>query len=137
MNNNQNGNYGTLIVAVRTARGAFPVAGAIVTVSEVPPKPSDGAAPDAVATRMSNISGIAGPFRLPAPPPSLSMIPPSGPDSPLQFAIYSVSVSHDGYYPYESPSEPIFSGVTSYMEINLIPLAEYDTIDSEPPAMRT
>ena len=104
--------FGFLIVNARTALGALPVGGAAVHVTGT----------DTDLTVLTDPSGVSEKMRLPAPPVENSLTAtPEG----LPYATYDVSVSADGYYTALSRAVPVFPGIVSVQNVNLIPVAGY------------
>lgn len=104
--------FGFLIVNTRTALGSLPVGGAEVRVVGT----------DTDLTVTTDPSGVSERMRLPAPPVENSLT--STPDG-LPYATYDVSVSAPGYYTAQSRSVPVFPGIVSVQNVNLIPIAGY------------
>ncbi len=104
---------GFLVVKTSTAKGAIPVAGALVTIYD-----AGRADNGAYAVMITDADGIARKIPLPAPPKSRSET--SGQPSP--FAIYNIEVAKDGYYSEEFAAIPIFDTITSIQTVYLVPL---------------
>ena len=105
-------NNGFLTVNSRTALGALPVGGACVHVT------GDGID----ATFYTDSSGATGRIVLPAPQPDASLSPE---ENGAPFSSYDIEVSADGYYTVLSRAVPVFPGITSVQNVNLIPVAAY------------
>lgn len=105
-------NNGFLTVNSRTALGALPVRGARVHVT--------GNGVDAIF--YTDSSGATGKIVLPAPQPAASLTPE---EDGAPFASYDIEVSADGYYTVLSRAVPVFPGITSVQNVNLIPVAAY------------
>lgn len=101
-----------MLVNTRTALGALPVGGAQVRVQ--------GAGTD--VTVYTDASGVSERIRLPAPEKGASLSPDTG---VLPYATYDVTVSAPGYYTITSRSVPVFDGIVSVQNVNLIPIAGY------------
>ena len=105
---------GFLTVNVRTAGGALPVEGAMITISSV-----DGENSTVVAVMFSDMSGTTDVVSLPTPPRGQSLAPGGGPVNTL----YTVETARDGYYRVISENVPVYDGVTSIQQVNLVPIA--------------
>lgn len=105
--------YGYLIVNVRTANGALPVKGAMVTVTD-----DSLINPKVLYVLYSDGSGVTEKVRLEAPAKELSQT--SG--NKNVFAKYNIVVEKEGYYRVEDFQVPIFSGITSIQTDELVPL---------------
>lgn len=103
---------GYLLVNARTALGALPVSGARVTVN-------GAAEPIEVYTDMS---GATERIELLTPDVENSL----SPGSVLPpYSSYNVSVEADGFYTVRTKSVPVFPGVTSVQNVNMIPVSGY------------
>lgn len=112
--------WGFLQFDVFTAGGAYPVQGALVTVTKQLPSGSG-----LVRILFSNRSGRTATIALPAPSRSFSQSPGS---TTRPFSEYSVTVRAKGYYTIRDIKIPIFAGVKTVQPIDLIPLPEYGGI---------
>ena len=128
MNNEQNVGYGYMIVRVTTARGAIPLEGATVTVSNYAPEFESGRG-DAIAVYTTNSSGLTERFALPAPPRALSMSPGNG----KSYQTYNISVAKDGYYQQYYINAPVFEGITAIQNADMIPLPDNGQTDNFTP----
>ena len=128
MNNQQNTGYGYMIVRVTTARGAIPLDGATVTVSNYDPEFESGRG-DVVAVYKTDGSGLTERFALAAPPRELSMTPGNG----KSYQTYNVSVAKDGYYQQYYINAPVFEGITSIQNADMVPLPDNGQIDNFTP----
>ncbi|MBR7100976.1 MAG: hypothetical protein IKC74_01685 [Clostridia bacterium] len=108
---------GFLIVQTVTANGALPVENALVHVYEY----GDGSDKDALYTQKTDISGKTDKLALSAVDKSLSL----SPEAKTPYKAYNVRVYADGYYESEKINVPVFQGITSIQQVNLIPLAEF------------
>ncbi|MCI8331844.1 MAG: carboxypeptidase regulatory-like domain-containing protein [Clostridiales bacterium] len=104
--------YGFLIVNSRTALGALPVPGASIKVT----------GGGNTYTFVTNESGSSPRIELPAPSRTYSLSPNQG---VTPYSSYDVTVSASDYYPVEVKSIPIFDGIVSVQDVNMIPLAGY------------
>lgn len=103
---------GFITVNVRTAGGALPVEGALITISNS----ADGTV---VAVTVSDSAGIGELIELPTPPKENSFIP--GNDNVSSF--YTVDTDKEGYYHVINSNVPIFDGITSIQQVLLVPIA--------------
>ena len=115
---------GVLIVQTSIAGGALPLLGASVTVSDG----GDGYISEPIRTE-SGASGLTDAIVLPAPSPLLSQSPSNG---VRPYALYNLSVTRDGYYPFTAEKIPIFAGVRSIQPVNMIPLPPYERDSMRP-----
>lgn len=123
MNNNSDG-YGYMIVRVTTARGAIPLEGAVVTVSDYLGE-ENAERGNAIATYKTNASGLTDRFMLPAPPKALSMSPGNG----KSYLTYNIAVAKDGYYQQNYINAPVFEGITSIQNADMIPIPDNGQTD--------
>ena len=107
---------GYITVNVRTAGGALPVEGALVTVSS-----SDNGT--VVAVTVTDRAGLGEIIELPTPPKSNSLAPNGGEVS----SFYTVDTDKDGFYHVVNANIPIFDGVTSIQTVLLVPIAVGDS----------
>ena len=117
--------YGYMIVRVTTARGAIPLEGATVTVSNYTPEFENGRG-DVIAVYTTNNSGLTDRFALPAPPRALSISPGNG----KSYETYNISVSKDGYAQQYYINAPVFEGITSIQNADMIPLSDNGQTDN-------
>ena len=128
MYNDNQGGLGYMIVRVSTARGAIPLEGATVTVSNYAPEFESGRG-DVIAVHTTDRSGITPKIALKAPPRSLSMSPGNG----KSYQTYNVSVAKDGYFSQNYINAPIFDGITSIQTADMIPLPDNGQTDNFDP----
>lgn len=107
---------GGLVVSVTTLRRLYPVNGAVVTVFT-----GDSDAPTVIETDTTDESGKSRVFKLKTPPKADSQQAESGETPP--YSAYGVSVKSDGYVEQIAVNIPIFSGVVSVQNIDLIPVS--------------
>lgn len=119
-NYQSDGGTGYLSVSVRTANGAIPLEGALVTLRRGTPELPDAGGGDIIASFRSDRSGMTPRIFLPAPPRAQSQEPGFG----RPYALYSVDVSLDGYYSNTYADIPVFDGITSVQTVTLVPLPE-------------
>lgn len=128
MNNDTLSGFGYMIVRVTTARGAIPLEGAVVTVSNYRPE-FEGGRGDTIAAYTTNSSGLTERFSLPAPPRALSMSPGNG----KSYETYNISVAKNGYYQQYYINAPVFEGITSIQNADMIPLPDNGQTDNFTP----
>ena len=116
---------GKLIVKVTTARGAIPIADALVHISSAENK--DG---HIISTVYSDANGNTPAVFLSAPPKNLSMSPQS-PSASKPYALYNLQVEVDGFYPQSYTNVQIYYSITSIQGVDLIPLSENENTDSK------
>ena len=118
MDNNQDDifYYGTVIVRVTSADGAIPIEGATVAFRIV-----DGGVPRLTAILETDESGETSPVKIQTPSPLLSMSP--DPDS-LPYSTVNIEVTADGYYTSANMNVPVFAGITSVQNVNMISLPD-------------
>ena len=107
-------NYGTLQVRAVTARGALPVEGARIYISEDDP---ENGKTGVIFSGRTNSAGLSEKISLPAPPPENSEVP-GGDDVCTK---YNVEVIADGFYPVYSLDVPVFPGILSIQSVELVP----------------
>lgn len=127
MNKNPD-SVGYMIVRVTTARGAIPLEGATVIVSDYLPEDVQERG-NAIYTLTTNSSGLTDKFSLPAPPRELSMSPGNG----KSYQTYNIAVAKDGYYQQNYINAPVFEGITSIQSADMIPLSDNGQTDRYDP----
>ena len=108
----QNPAFGTLLFQVTGGQGAFPVAGATITIRH----PLDDRFGISV-TVITDESGKTPPISLPAPDRTLSQTPNNG----IVYAAYQAEVTAEGYIPTEIRNLPVFDGITTIQPVRLTP----------------
>ena len=108
----ENPAFGTLIFQVTGGQGAFPVAGATVTIS----KPLDERLGISVAVTTDE-SGKTPPLSLPAPSKELSQKPNNG----IVYATYQAEISAPNHVTTKIRDLPVFEGITTIQPVNLSP----------------
>ncbi|MDO4173899.1 MAG: hypothetical protein Q4D42_03965 [Eubacteriales bacterium] len=103
---------GKLVVQTRAARGAMPVAGALVTIF----CPDTAGNLQPCVTTRTNTSGSTEPIELDAP--SLVGVDP---DSAPPFAAYRVDVDHPDYRPVTVTDVAVFSDILTTMPVTMVP----------------
>ena len=123
MNTNSEG-MGYMIVRVTTARGAIPLEGATVTVSDYfdEDKKERG---NAIYTLKTNASGLTDKLALPAPPRELSMAPGNG----KSYQSYILTVTKEGFADQKYINVPVFEGITAIQNADMVPLPENGQTD--------
>ena len=127
MNKNPD-SVGYMIVRVTTARGAIPLEGATVIVSDYFPEDVKERG-NAIYTLTTNSSGLTDKFALPAPPRELSQSPGNG----KSYQTYNIAVAKDGYYQQNYINAPVFEGITSIQSADMIPLSDNGQTDRYDP----
>lgn len=103
---------GFITVNVRTAGGALPVSGALITVS-------DTKSGTVIAVMTTDISGISDIVELPAPPRENTLVP----GNPNVSTLYTVDTDKEGYYHVVNSGIPVFDGVTAIQQVLMVPIA--------------
>lgn len=118
---------GYLTVHVTTARGAIPLEGAQVDVSNYLPEdvPEGG---NLIASLVSGRDGNTAVLPLPAPSREESQTP----ENAHPYASYTLEVRMPGYFNNTYIGFPVFDGVTSIQPADLIPLPEDGTGGTSP-----
>ncbi|GEM_PF-142172 len=104
---------GELYIVAASADSAYPVPGARVTVYT-----RIGDSLQLNYLLVTDESGRTPVVKLPAPPASLSQ----DPDNPTPYAVCDIKIYASGYFREEARDVPIFAGVTSRQEFQMIPL---------------
>ena len=102
---------GGIRVYVRTARGAMPVPGAIVTIT----RDTGGMRPELIAVQTADDSGDCAEVTVPAPASTADQRRPA-------YFSYDITVSAAGFYREHSAGVPVFAGVVSVQNFDMIPL---------------
>ncbi len=109
---------GFLIVRVTTALGAVPLQGASVLIRN---NIAEGErAGDVIRSLITDRNGMTQTVSLPAPPTASSFVPGSKEAS----AFYGIDVTYPGYDKQLFSGVPIFDGITSVQNVDLIPLPQ-------------
>ncbi len=111
---------GYLRFLVRTASGAIPLEGALVTIRE------RGEGGDAIISFLTDQSGSVPLIALPAPP----RLSANTPSDIKPYASYDAEVSMPGYYSNLYSGIVIFDSITSVQTADLVPLPEDGTNDA-------
>ena len=106
---------GFITVNVRTAGGALPVEGALVTVSA-----SDTGT--VIAVTLTDNAGLSEIIELPTPPKENSLVV----DGSEVSTFYTVDTDKDGFYHVVNANIPVFDGVTAIQQVLLVPIAVGD-----------
>ncbi len=104
---------GKLYIVAAAADSAYPVPGARVTVYT-----RIGDKIQLNYLLVTDESGMTPIVTLPAPPASLSQ----DPDNAVPYAVCDIKIYASGYFREEARDVPIFAGVTSRQEFQMIPL---------------
>ena len=78
----------------------------------------------AVYDGITDIDGVSGTVRLPAPPRSLSQSPETGENPPKPYSVYSVYVEHPDYVRAVFTNVPVFSGTESVQPVRMLAKAD-------------
>ena len=113
-------NYGFIIVSVRTARGAIPIEGAMVTITGRDNN-------EIISVEFTNSSGMTPRLMVKAPPRTLSQTPEAG----HPYAVYTVRTDKVGYFSASNINMIVYAGVTSIQPVELIPLPDDDGVVDE------
>ncbi len=106
------GNYGALQVRAMTAKGALPVDGALVLVSRT----DGGDISGVISTRYTDESGLTQVILLPTVSAQGSKI-----GEPVPSVRYNVEILAEGFEPSLFIALPIYSGITSLQNAELVP----------------
>ena len=108
--------FGTLSVRAYTAGGALPVANATVRIMG-----AEEGNRDVSYSLRTDVDGTTERVRLPAPSAILSQSP-----SPMEppFAVYDVEISATGFFSKKIFNVPVFAGINSSQQFNMIPESE-------------
>ena len=105
---------GFILDNVRTGRDAMPVVGASVVVTAV-----NNGSRLLAAAGITDISGTVLRFEVPAPDKSYSQTP----DTDVRpYSLFDISVRAKGFFNARSIDVPVFSGITSVQNFNMVPL---------------
>lgn len=118
----QNPAFGTLIFQVTGGQGAFPLAGATVTIT----KPLDERLGISF-TITTDESGKTAPISLPAPSKELSQQPGNG----IVYAAYQAEISAPNHITTKIRDLPVFDGITTIQPVNLSPDFGQSTPETE------
>lgn len=116
----------TLRVLVTTALGAYPVEGALVTVSTPADENGERTLLHAVVT---DRSGLTPPLALATPARAQSLTP----GQPKPFSEYTVEVVADGYTPVSALRIAMFDGQPALLPVLLTPESELGTQTEQTP----
>ena len=106
---------GYITVNARTAGGALPVEGALVTISL-------SETGTVVAVTLTDNAGLSEIIELPTPPKENSLTVSGGEVS----SFYTIDTDKDGYYHVVNANVPVFDGVTAIQQVPLVPIAVGD-----------
>ena len=112
----KNQNYGYLTVNVTSADGAIPIPDATVAVRLI-----EGGVPRIIAVLITDESGQTPEIIIETPPVDLSLDPDA---ATPPYSLVDVETTAYGYYSMANISVPVFPGVRSVQNINMIPLPE-------------
>lgn len=109
------GNFGALQVRVMTARGALPVSGATVLISRTDGNDM-GDLGGVISTRLTDASGLTQVIMLPTVSAAGAKIGEAVPS-----VRYNVEILAEGFEPALFIALPIYSGITSLQNAELVP----------------
>ena len=125
----ENNPKGKLIIKVTTALGAIPISNAQIYVV---PYNLENIKNEDRYSLVTDFDGLTRAVELSAPSETLSLSPGSN-DSP--YSEYILSVQKDGFKTVEIIGLPIFDGVTSIQNVNLVPLTEDEALVGNDPKL--
>ena len=105
--------YGYILVSVKTAGGALPVANAVVTVKD--------ANDNILYVEFTDSSGNTQLMKVPAPAKSNSTSPNTG--LPPYFN-YNIDTDKEGFVSVRNTNVPVYPGITSIQPVEMLPLPE-------------
>jgi hypothetical protein len=111
----QQENYGYLLVRASSAFGSIPISGATVSV-----RTANGEDSTLHMMMVTNEDGETEVIPIPAPPAENSL--KSG--GAMPYSLVNLEIFADGYYSVSVQNIPIFAGIKSTQNINMIPLPE-------------
>lgn len=117
-------NVGYLTVRTSAAFLAIPIADAVIAVRTV----AEDGSTSIFAILKTNESGETQTIEIPAPPQSNSLSP--GGKTP--YSLVNIEVNAEGYYSVAMQNVPIFPGITSTQNVNMIPLPDISKYDKYP-----
>ena len=115
---------GYIRVYVTTAGGGLTVENALVTIRIAISEYSS-----VCATLTTDESGKIPRVEVPAPPRTLSLTPSDTPTGKNPYSLYNIEVTKDGYYPASVHGAQVFSGITSILKVDLVPIMEGESSD--------
>ncbi len=118
MTTDKNNGVGYIRIKATSGGGAFPVEGAIVHIFGGDESGENGV----LYSLRTDSSGQTPTVALSAPNISQSQVPGAA----YPYAVYNAKVSKSGYRTVENTNIPVFPGITSLQNINLIPESEFD-----------
>ena len=116
MDKNEKQNYGYLSINVTSADGAIPIGDATVAVRLI-----EEGGPRIIAVLITDESGQTPEIIIATPPADLSLDP--SPDT-RPYSLVDVETTAFGYYSTANISVPIFPGVRSVQNVNMVSLPE-------------
>ena len=115
MKDTSNGSIGYLVVRVSTARGAIPLENATVSVRGSAQQNSG-----IIYSLETDISGLTPRLPLPTPQKDNSLSPDQG----TPYSLWSIDVFCKGFITARYESVPVYPGITSVQNAELVPLSE-------------
>ncbi len=114
LENELGSSIGFILVNVRTGNEAFAIEGAVVLISAIV-----NGSRLLIASGIADNSGTAPLFEVPVPDASFSQQPYS---ETRPYSLYDISVTAKGFFNARSVDVPVFSGITSIQDFNMIPV---------------
>ena len=105
--------YGSLSVITSSANSSLPIEGSIIRITGIQEENSF-----IDYSVLTDIDGISDKIVLPAPSRSYSLSPKS-PEIP--YGLYKIEVRNRGYYTKIVDNVAVFSGINTYLPVNMIP----------------
>lgn len=107
---------GHLMISVRTANGALPVSGVLITVT------SSGDDPEILGVLTTSVSGNTETLDIATPPRSASLSPGY---AGIPYTTVLIEADKEGFYSGQYISVPIFPDVLTVQPVNLLPLPDF------------
>ena len=115
---------GNIKIRTYIASNAIPLEGVLVKIYG-----TDDYNRDVIYSLITDSNGLTKQMQLPTPPKSLSTSP-GAIESP--YAVYTVELAKEGFYPKIISNVPIFSDTTALLPIEMIPLVYSENGDITP-----
>ena len=109
---------GTLIVKTYTAGGALPVAKTVVRI-----RGADEENRFVEYSLLTDEDGLTSKLVLPSPAKNVSLSPNP---SEVPYSQYNIELGADGYYPKIIRNVALFSGIDTFLPVNMVPIAVYE-----------
>lgn len=105
--------FGTLSVITSSANSSLPIEGSLVRISGAQEENSF-----IDYSIVTDVDGISEKINLPAPS-KLYSLSPGAPEAP--YGLYRIEVRNQGYFTKIIENVPVFSGINTYLPVNMIP----------------